>query len=68
MLHSRTAPEPRRDDSDAVTPLGVGADPVPHVAFPSLADISSVRGFTDAAAEVSECACPDFCERDHANE
>ncbi len=27
-----------------------------------------VHGVTDAAADQSECHCPEFCERDHANE
>jgi hypothetical protein len=27
-----------------------------------------IHGVTDAAADQSECRCPDFCERDHANE
>jgi hypothetical protein len=30
--------------------------------------MSSLRGISDAAADVSECACPEACERDHANE
>ena len=32
------------------------------------AEIESLRGVTDAAADVSECVCPEPCERDHANE
>ena len=32
------------------------------------AEIESLRGVTDAAADVSECVCPASCERDHANE
>jgi hypothetical protein len=31
-------------------------------------EIGSLRGVTPAAADVSECACPEPCERDHANE
>jgi hypothetical protein len=27
-----------------------------------------IHGVTDAAADQSECHCPEFCERDHANE
>ncbi|MDQ3554409.1 MAG: hypothetical protein M3395_08370 [Chloroflexota bacterium] len=27
-----------------------------------------IHGVSDAAADRSECRCPDFCERDHANE
>lgn len=32
------------------------------------AEIESLRGVTDAAADLSECVCPEPCERDHANE
>jgi len=32
------------------------------------AEIGMLRGVTDAAADVSECTCPELCERDHANE
>lgn len=32
------------------------------------AEIGSLRGVTPAAADVSECTCPEPCERDHANE
>jgi hypothetical protein len=32
------------------------------------AEIESLRGVSDAAADVSECLCPESCERDHANE
>ena len=31
-------------------------------------DIGMLRGVTPAAADTSECACPESCERDHANE
>jgi hypothetical protein len=30
--------------------------------------LSSLRGMSDAAADVTECRCPEPCERDHANE
>lgn len=40
--------------------------------LPDLAQISAVEARDDAdapcTAEVAECSCPDFCERDHANE
>ena len=32
------------------------------------ADIGMLRGVTPAAADTAECACPESCERDHANE
>lgn len=32
------------------------------------AEIELLRGVTDAAADVTECVCPEPCERDHANE
>ena len=32
------------------------------------AEIGSLRGVTPAAADTSECTCPEPCERDHANE
>ena len=31
-------------------------------------DIGMLRGVTPAAADTSECVCPESCERDHANE
>jgi hypothetical protein len=31
-------------------------------------DIGMLRGVTPAAADTAPCACPDACERDHANE
>jgi hypothetical protein len=31
-------------------------------------DIGALRGVTEAAADLSECTCPEPCERDHANE
>jgi hypothetical protein len=31
-------------------------------------DIESLRGVTPSAADQMACACPDSCERDHANE
>ena len=31
-------------------------------------EIGMLRGVTAAAADVSECTCPEQCERDHANE
>ena len=36
--------------------------------LPSIAQIAAIRGVSDATADTSECACPEFCERDHANE
>jgi hypothetical protein len=43
----------------------------PAIAHPVLvrqAELDSLRGVTPAAADVSECTCPEPCERDHANE
>ncbi len=37
-------------------------------ALEALPETGRIHGVTDAAADQSECCCPDFCERDHANE
>ncbi len=58
-----TNPIPRERDS--LVRLGDGTDAPVAVAHQ---DIASLRGVTDAAADVSECTCPEPCERDHANE
>jgi hypothetical protein len=50
---------------DARSPVDAGLDD-PVVA--RQAEIGSLRGVTPAAADVSECTCPEPCERDHANE
>jgi len=39
---------------------------VERVERPSL--VRSPRDSQACTAEVAECTCPDFCERDHANE
>ncbi|HEY8134785.1 MAG TPA: hypothetical protein VIF08_02005 [Candidatus Limnocylindrales bacterium] len=39
-----------------------------HPVLVRQAEIDSLRGVTPAAADVSECTCPEPCERDHANE
>lgn len=39
-----------------------------HPVLVRQAEIDSLRGVTPAAADVSECTCPETCERDHANE
>jgi hypothetical protein len=31
-------------------------------------DIGMLRGISTATADTAECACPESCERDHANE
>jgi hypothetical protein len=31
-------------------------------------ELDSLRGVTTAAADTAPCACPEACERDHANE
>ena len=51
-----------REVSDPGTSAGIEA------VTASVAEIESLRGVTDAAADVSECVCPEPCERDHANE
>jgi hypothetical protein len=33
-----------------------------------MGDLGALRGVTEAAADLSECTCPEPCERDHANE
>ena len=57
-------PIPRPQEVPLVR-LGDGTDAPVAVAH---SDIASLRGVTDAAADVSECTCPEPCERDHANE
>jgi hypothetical protein len=57
-------PIPRTREVSLVR-LGDGSDAPVAVAQ---TDIASLRGVTDSAADVSECTCPDPCERDHANE
>jgi hypothetical protein len=57
-----------RGGNASATPLvrlGDGSDAPVAVAQ---TDIGMLRGVTDAAADVSECTCPEQCERDHANE
>jgi hypothetical protein len=41
---------------------------IAHPVLERQAEIDSLRGVTPAAADVSECTCPEPCERDHANE
>lgn len=41
--------------------------PAPQMAT-ATAETGRIHGVTDAAADQSECLCPAFCERDHANE
>ncbi len=36
--------------------------------FGAMPESGRIHGVTDAAADQSECRCPEFCERDHANE
>ncbi len=45
--------------------LGSTPDDAIHAAQ---TDIGMLRGVTPAAADTSECVCPEPCERDHANE
>ena len=39
-----------------------------HPVLARQSEIGMLRGVTTAAADVSECTCPEQCERDHANE
>jgi hypothetical protein len=41
---------------------------IAHPVLARHAELDSLRGVTPAAADVSECTCPEPCERDHANE
>jgi hypothetical protein len=41
---------------------------IAHPVLVRQAELDSLRGVTPAAADVSECTCPEPCERDHANE
>lgn len=36
--------------------------------YDTLVDFEEVSEPEACTAEVAECTCPDFCERDHANE
>ena len=61
----------RRRAAAFINPGHDGGQPDSAIAHPVLvrqAEIDSLRGVTPAAADVSECACPEPCERDHANE
>lgn len=59
-------------ESSVTLGSAVVAEPVPgpgiEAVVASVAEIQSLRGVSSAAADVSECACPETCERDHANE
>jgi hypothetical protein len=56
----------RGSDAAPLVRLADGSeDPATHVAQ---TDIGMLRGVTSSAADVSECTCPEPCERDHANE
>jgi hypothetical protein len=56
-----------RGQSRAAPLVSVG-DGAEHPVVAAQADISMLRGVTSAAADMSECVCPEPCERDHANE
>ena len=61
-----TAPVVRgRSSAAPLVRLGEGTDHPVHLAH---SDIAMLRGVTNASADVTECACPEQCERDHANE
>ena len=46
--------------SEAMNALAIVESEEPHVTLSGLVVLS--------AAELAECACPDWCERDHDNE
>jgi hypothetical protein len=61
----------RRRAAALINPIETSQTTDSAIAHPVLvrqAEIDSLRGVTPAAADVSECACPEPCERDHANE
>jgi hypothetical protein len=73
MLHELTA-SVRRWAGLPASPIAersplvrLGATPADAVAA-AQTDIGMLRGVTPAAADTSECTCPEPCERDHANE
>ncbi len=55
------------DRSSAIPLVRVGESPQETVVV-AQTDISALRGVTGAAADTSDCVCPEPCERDHANE
>ena len=70
MLHEFTASVRRWVGLPTVSnpPLTrLGESPAPAVLVPQT-EIESLRGVSAAAADQQPCACPDACERDHANE
>jgi hypothetical protein len=72
MLHQLTSTARRlaspRSSRESAAPLVRTGDGSEHPVAVAQTDIGMLRGVTDAAADVSECACPAPCERDHANE
>jgi hypothetical protein len=56
---------------DGGSPVADGA-PSPRITRPMPVAVASSPGYDVAgfapAAVLADCACPDFCERDHANE
>ncbi len=57
-----------RASRESTAPLVRTGDGSEHPIAVAQTDIAMLRGVTDAAADVAECACPGPCERDHANE
>jgi hypothetical protein len=74
MLHQLTASVrrftagslPRGTDAAPLVRLADGSEDHPVAVANS--DIGMLRGVSTSAADVSECVCPESCERDHANE
>jgi hypothetical protein len=53
--------------TDATPLVRVGETPGDAVVV-AQTDIGMLRGVTPSAADTAQCACPEACERDHANE
>jgi hypothetical protein len=76
MLHQLTASVrrftggslPRGRDGAAAPLVRLGESTEDHPIDLAHSDIGMLRGVSAAAADVSECVCPEPCERDHANE
>lgn len=52
----------------AASPLVRVGDAPQDAVMAAQSDIAMLRGVSGAAADTSDCVCPESCERDHANE
>ena len=57
----------RKDSDMAVSALPRDPSPNPPKHAP-IALVDRRQTYVQCTAEVAECTCPDFCERDHGNE